>query len=166
MAFKILCCDGGGIRGLVTALLIKDLDTHCGLIAKADGFAGTSTGGLLALALLNGVAIDDIIHIYQTQGSIIFEPNGWSLQQQRTLRPRPAKLDALEGLEELTGPGLFYCQYKNDGLQEIAARLLGEKTLADADRFVAINSARLWLDRSWVPCTFSNTRSNQYRNLR
>jgi hypothetical protein len=166
MAFKILCCDGGGIRGLVTALLIKDLDTRSGVIAKADGFAGTSTGGLLALGLLNGVDIDEIIDIYRTRGSTIFEPNGWLLQEQDAQRPRPANLDALENLEALTGPGLFYCQYKNDGLKKIAAHLLGENTLADADRFIAINSARLWLDRSWAPCTFSNTRSNQYRNLK
>ena len=61
MTFKILCCDGGGIRGLVTALLIKDLDTHVkDFVANADGFAGTSTGGLIALGLAHGKSIDDI----------------------------------------------------------------------------------------------------------
>ena len=28
MPFKILCCDGGGIRGLITSLLIQDLDIY------------------------------------------------------------------------------------------------------------------------------------------
>lgn len=58
MTFKILSCDGGGIRGLMTALLIRDLDRRFGLIAKADAFAGTSTGGLIALALAHGLPID------------------------------------------------------------------------------------------------------------
>jgi patatin-like phospholipase/acyl hydrolase len=49
MTFKILSCDGGGIRGLITALLIQDLDRRSQIIARADGFAGTSTGGLIAL---------------------------------------------------------------------------------------------------------------------
>ncbi|SEP36711.1 patatin-like phospholipase family protein [Nitrosovibrio sp. Nv6] len=53
MTFKIICCDGGGIGGLMTALLLQDLDNQFGVVAKADGFAGTSTGGLIALGLVN-----------------------------------------------------------------------------------------------------------------
>ena len=77
MAFKLLCCDGGGIRGLMTALLIRDLDQRFGVIDKADGFAGTSTGGLIALALAHGQSIDTIVDMYLKDGSTIFERNGW-----------------------------------------------------------------------------------------
>ncbi len=59
MAFKILSSDGGGIRGLITVLLIQNLDEDFDVISKADGFAGTSTGGLISLGLANGVAIKD-----------------------------------------------------------------------------------------------------------
>lgn len=57
--FRILCVDGGGIRGLISALVIAELER---LLQERDGpdagvadyfhlFAGTSTGGLIALAL-------------------------------------------------------------------------------------------------------------------
>ncbi len=77
MAFKIICCDGGSIRGLMTALLLQDLDKQFGVVAKADGFAGTSTGGLIALGWASNIPINDIVSIYETQGSTIFRPNGW-----------------------------------------------------------------------------------------
>ncbi|CAM8763542.1 hypothetical protein NCM_00942 [Burkholderia pseudomallei] len=69
MAFKILSCDGGGIRGLITALLIQDLDRRSGILAKADGFAGTSTGGLIALALARGVSISEVVDVYRNRGA-------------------------------------------------------------------------------------------------
>ena len=69
MSFKILCCDGGGIRGVITALLIQDLDKSFGIVAGANGFAGTSTGGLISLGLVNGVAIGDIVNVYENDGA-------------------------------------------------------------------------------------------------
>lgn len=157
MTFKILSCDGGGIRGLITALLIQDLDRRSRIIARADGFAGTSTGGLIALGLARGVSISEIVDIYRTKGSVIFRENGaWLAQKQ-----------ALELETVLAGPGMIQCQYVNTGLQEIAKSLVGNGKLADLSRFVAINSARLWdpSTRSWAPCTFSNGNGNTYRNV-
>ncbi|AOK06069.1 patatin-like phospholipase family protein [Burkholderia sp. AU28942] len=157
MAFKILSCDGGGIRGLITALLIQDLDRRSRIIASADGFAGTSTGGLIALGLARGVSISEIVDIYRTKGSVIFRENGaWLAQKQ-----------ALEQDAVLAGPGVFQCQYVNTGLQDVAKSLVGNGKLADLPRFVAINSARLWdpPTKSWAPCTFSNGNGNAYRNV-
>ena len=57
--FRILCVDGGGIRGLIPALVIAELErrlqSEAGEGARASDyfhmFAGTSTGGLVALSL-------------------------------------------------------------------------------------------------------------------
>src|SRR6476620_2725402 len=57
--FRILCVDGGGIRGLVPALVIAELErrlqARAGTQARVADyfhmFAGTSTGGLVALSL-------------------------------------------------------------------------------------------------------------------
>ncbi|GAB2885749.1 patatin-like phospholipase family protein [Paraburkholderia jirisanensis] len=158
MTFKILSCDGGGIRGLITALLIQDLDTRSQIISKADGFAGTSTGGLLALALANGVPIAQIVNMYETQGAEIFEENSWWT----------ARKDALaEGVSTLAGPGIFVCQYVSTGLEKVAEQLLGSQTLSSVQRFVAVNSARLWNPdvKSWEPSTLSNGKSNVYREV-
>ncbi|PPU73627.1 patatin-like phospholipase family protein [Xanthomonas sp. NCPPB 1638] len=159
MSFKIISCDGGGIRGLITALFIQDLDQHSQILENVDGFAGTSTGGLLALALVNGVPIEQIIKMYMTQGATIFESNGWLLAQEAASQQPP--LDSALG----SGPGFLSSQYKNDGLLTVAKHLLGSTPLSAAKRFVAINSARLWDGNSWMPATFSNTSSSAYPGI-
>ncbi|NVM88513.1 patatin-like phospholipase family protein [Variovorax sp. SG517] len=165
MSFKILCCDGGGIRGVITALLIQDLDKSFGVVANANGFAGTSTGGLISLGLVNGVGIDAIVDLYENEGSTIFKPNGWLLDAQAKQQDKaPA-----QSTEELlgSGPGIFECQYVNTGLQSVAQKLVGSGALSSAGRFVAVNSARLWdaSQNSWEPCTISNGPSNAYRGI-
>jgi hypothetical protein len=166
MSFKILCCDGGGIRGVITAMLIQDLDKSFGIVASANGFAGTSTGGLISLGLVNKVSIDKIVSVYQNDGSTIFKPNGWLLDAQAKQQDRaPA-----QSTEDLlgSGPGIFKCQYVNTGLQSVAQQLVGSGgALSSASRFVAVNSARLWdaNQNSWAPCTISNGQSNAYRGI-
>jgi uncharacterized protein len=157
MTFKILSCDGGGIRGLITALLIQDLDKRSHIIERADGFAGTSTGGLLALALAHQVPIAEIIDIYRTKGQEIFKENRVLIEQR----------EALQKNDTLTAPAHFECEYVNTGLKKIAVELLGNGNLADLPRFVAVNSARLWdpVVQSWMPCTFSNGSNNAYRGI-
>lgn len=163
MAFKLLCCDGGGIRGLMTALLIQDLDRRFGVIGKADGFAGTSTGGLIALALARGQSIDALVEIYLKDGSTIFEPNGW-LADERSEGPHPDEPEGVKALE--SGPGFLSCQYRNDGLAGLAKQLLGPGTLAETDPYVAVNSARLWDGSSWQGATLSNAAHNPYRDVK
>lgn len=161
MTFKILCCDGGGIRGLITALLIQDLDQRYGVIAKSDGFAGTSTGGLIALALANDVPISKIVDVYENDGSKIFEPNGWLLED---AAQEPAPRGDLEAFG--SGPGIMSCQYKNDGLIGIAKQLLGDRRLSDIKKYVATNTARLWDGTSWEPTTLSNSPNNPYAGVK
>ena len=45
--FLILSCDGGGIRGLITAMIIQELDKQIPFLNQIDLFAGTSTGGII-----------------------------------------------------------------------------------------------------------------------
>ena len=165
MAFKILCCDGGGIRGVITALLIQDLDKSFGIVKRADGFAGTSTGGLISLGLVNGIDIDKIVHTYENDGATIFTPNGWLLDAEAKQQDRaPAQTS-----EDLlgSGPGIFSCQYVNTGLRSVAEQLVGNHPLSSASRFVAVNSAQLWDagTGSWMPCTISNGKNNAYRDI-
>ncbi|MDN7672505.1 patatin-like phospholipase family protein [Burkholderia oklahomensis] len=161
MAFKILSCDGGGIRGLITALLIQDLDRRSGIIAKADGFAGTSTGGLLSLALARGVPISQVVDIYRNRGAEIFRENRVWLEQKAVIETGTATFAAL------AGPGFLACQYVNTGLKRIAQELLGGGDLTELRRLIVVNSARLWDPdmQSWSACTFSNASGNAYRHV-
>lgn len=162
MTFKVLSCDGGGIRGLITALLIEDLDKKFGVISKADGFAGTSTGGLIALGLAHGVSIDKIVSIYKNDGKEIFKPNGWLLEEGKVYQ---GSADGKEGAFE--GPGYFECEYVNTGIKKLAESLFSDAKLSSSKRFVAVNSARLWNEQdSWEPVTLSNTLDNVYRDVK
>ena len=52
--YRVLSIDGGGIRGLVTTVLLQRIVAVPGLenlLDSIDLVAGTSTGGLLALAI-------------------------------------------------------------------------------------------------------------------
>jgi len=83
ITFRVLSLDGGGIRGLYSAVLLHELAKR---IAKTHGqptdrldvgrgfdlIAGTSTGALLAAALAAGVPLEDVITLYKGNASSIF----------------------------------------------------------------------------------------------
>ncbi len=60
---------------------------------------------------------------------------------------------------------MFSCQYTNAGLISIAKGLFGSKSLSEAKKYVAINTARLWNGSSWEPATFSNGAGNAYADV-
>jgi predicted acylesterase/phospholipase RssA len=69
----ILACDGGGIRGLVTALLLDRLSTsHPRFLSQTYLNAGTSTGGIISLALACGVSTEQLVALYRNDGPRIF----------------------------------------------------------------------------------------------
>lgn len=122
--YRILSLDGGGIRGLYPATVLRLLEEQRpGFIDSIDMFAGTSTGGIIALGLAAGVPIEKIEHIYKTRGGEIFKKDFW------------ARL----------GVGkLFNSEYKNNGLKKILEEVLGESTiLDDLDKKVLISTFRL-----------------------
>lgn len=53
---RILCLDGGGIRGLILIQMLEALELYLGgpVINYFDWIAGTSTGGILSLAIASG----------------------------------------------------------------------------------------------------------------
>lgn len=80
--FRILSIDGGGLRGIVPALVLKQLQAQLGNRPITDLFdliTGTSTGGLLAVALTaseDGLkpkySVTEIEKLYTEQGPRIF----------------------------------------------------------------------------------------------
>lgn len=78
--FKILSIDGGGIRGVFPAMFLTDLEAKL----KADGkenwqiyqnfdlICGTSTGGIIAIALALGIPAKEIYDLYIENAHLIF----------------------------------------------------------------------------------------------
>jgi patatin-like phospholipase/acyl hydrolase len=72
--YRILTLDGGGIRGIMTAVWLRELESILGAPARDsfDLIAGTSTGSILACAIAMGKRPDEIIDLYETRGQTIF----------------------------------------------------------------------------------------------
>lgn len=66
-AFKILSIDGGGIKGIYVAQLLSQIEKKIGqpIGEYFDMIAGTSTGGLIALAITNKVPCEQISRFYE-----------------------------------------------------------------------------------------------------
>lgn len=63
---RLLCLDGGGIRGLILVQMLLELEVVLGKPIKDcfDWMAGTSTGGILALAIATGKTLKECLCLY------------------------------------------------------------------------------------------------------
>ena len=59
---RVLCLDGGGIRGLIQIEVLRQLEEQTGrrVTEIFDWIVGTSTGGIIALALVYGEFLSEI----------------------------------------------------------------------------------------------------------
>jgi uncharacterized protein len=84
IVFRILSLDGGGIRGLYTAVLLNELakriassnhspQDNLDLGKKFDLITGTSTGAILAVALAAGVSLEKIVDLYKNKAKDVFQ---------------------------------------------------------------------------------------------
>lgn len=64
--FQILCLEGGGVKGLFSAAVLAKLEEDCAvrITEHFDLIAGTSTGGLIAIALGLGMRPREIVDFY------------------------------------------------------------------------------------------------------
>ena len=79
--YRVLALDGGGIRGLIPAEVLKEIETHMArpISEMFDLIAGTSTGGILALGLTKPgqpgkpqFTASDMCDLYLNEGMTIF----------------------------------------------------------------------------------------------
>jgi patatin-like phospholipase/acyl hydrolase len=121
---KVLAIDGGGIRGLIPALVLEEIErrTGRGVAELFDLIAGTSTGAILACALTRPRAMSAAraAELYEQEGPEIFDP---SL------------------LKTVTSVGgLIDERYDARGLVTSLRRHLGDARLADATTGILISA--------------------------
>lgn len=85
---RLLCLDGGGIRGLVLIQMLLEIEklTQTPINHLFDWVAGTSTGGILALALGAGKSMKQCLCLYL------------QMKEQAFIGSRPYGSDNLEAL--------------------------------------------------------------------
>lgn len=146
---KIISFDGGGIRGVLTAAVLERLvAAYPSFIRNATLLAGTSTGGLVALGLANGMAPGDLRRLYQVSGSAIFDNSG-----------------------RISFGGKLRSKYSNENLEETVTGLFGDLRLGGLAKEVLIPSFDLDSGedtpaRSWKPKFFTNRPGDPDRSER
>lgn len=103
--------DGGGIRGILTAAVLKAVAEGLGedhpLHKVFDLISGTSTGGILACGLYAGKSPSALLDLYVKNGTAIFGRSPWQYVRSGWGRLGPAskyRADALrEALVEVLG---------------------------------------------------------------
>jgi predicted patatin/cPLA2 family phospholipase len=59
---KILAIDGGGIKGIYSAVILSHFEDAFGPIHRHFNLiCGTSTGGIIALALVSGIKASEVV---------------------------------------------------------------------------------------------------------
>ncbi len=101
-SIKVLAIDGGGIRGIIPAVILAELQQRLQreLWQTFDLIAGTSTGGIIALgigtACNNGKAYspEQLLNLYVRNGPAIFQKN-WLTPARQLILPKysPASLE-------------------------------------------------------------------------
>jgi patatin-like phospholipase/acyl hydrolase len=142
-SYRVLSIDGGGIRGLVTTILLQRLVATPGLerfLDSVDLVAGTSTGGVLALGIAHRVDLATLRSLYEHRGPKIFDDT-W--------------LDDLADLGKLRG-----ADYEIGPLRRELRKLFGETTLGKLRKRVLVTSFDLdnesRSERTWKPKIFHN----------
>jgi patatin-like phospholipase/acyl hydrolase len=104
---RILCLDGGGIRGVFSAYILMKIeqDMKRPIRELFDMSAGTSTGSILASAVVLGKSMTEMVEFYQSCGKRVFD--------------RKSML------------GIFNSLYDNVSLKKILRQEYGEVTLGD-----------------------------------
>ena len=151
--YLVLTCDGGGIRGLISALLIQQLDRELNFLRRVNLFAGTSTGGLIALGLASEVPIERLVDIYMNRGAEVFQP-----YESISATPPPA-LTNIYPQAALLPVDLLHVKFTDAGLKKLVKQIFPSgKMLRELKRKVLVTAFDLYDDqrKAWTPISLTN----------
>lgn len=139
---KVLAIDGGGIRGIIPARLLAEIEkrTQKATVELFDLIAGTSTGGILALGLNKPDLISEskpaysaqqLVDLYEQKGAEVFRP------------------DLLEGIWTSVGSAL-HPKYSHQGLEKVLNTYFGNIKLSESLKDILITSYDLERRRPYI----------------
>jgi uncharacterized protein len=103
---RILAIDGGGIKGVVPASFLASIEESLPntIAAYFDLIVGTSTGGIIALALGLGLSARETLAFYEDHGPKIFCGNSHFRQCRSWFRAKYDPLPLRSALEGMVFP--------------------------------------------------------------
>lgn len=146
--FKILSIDGGGIRGVIPARFMAEIERRTGqpISQIFDLIAGTSTGGILALGMTvpdeNGQPRFPAIRgigFYENEGPIIFERSLWRMMS--------------------TMGSMADEKYPSEPMEQALEKYFGDAMLSDALTDVVITSYDI---ERRIPWFFRSSRARKF----
>lgn len=145
---RILSLDGGGIRGVMTSRVLVELERLSGrpIAGLFDIVAGTSTGGMIALAITKpggdgkpAHTAQEVFDTYVSYGRRIFPRVVWRpLRMDRLRASRPIVAQRLGALARPARYG--NARYSAAGLHALLDEMLGTTRLAEAMADVIVPS--------------------------
>lgn len=110
MSFNILCIDGGGVRGIYPAHILKRVEEafNIKILESFDMVVGTSTGSIIAGAIAVDYPLTDVVKLFEEKSRDIFgKKKGLSLS------------------------GIIKSRYDQKELKEILDLAIGSRTLSE-----------------------------------
>jgi len=136
---KVLAIDGGGIRGIIPALVLEEIERQTGqpIASLFDLIAGTSAGGILGMALtMPGeqgrprYTAHDIIPIYEEKMKQIFSRSVWHM------------IKAVDNLAEV--------KYPTEGIESFLEEFFGDIRLKEALTDIMVTSYEIEQQRPFI----------------
>jgi hypothetical protein len=120
MTRRILCIDGGGIKGVFPASFLATIEESIGrpVADYFDLIVGTSTGGIIAVGLGLGLTAREVLGFYEENGPTIFNGN--------------RKLRAFRWLVR--------AKYTPTSLQQSLTKVFGDRRLGESKKRLVVPS--------------------------
>jgi hypothetical protein len=127
---KVLSIDGGGIRGLIPALVLAEIERRTGrrTAEMFDLIAGTSTGGIIAMGLALGLTAGELLQIYKEDGPAIFPSRRVTSNLRRILRAK----------------------YSLDPLRHALTKVFGDRRIGHCRKRLLVPSLDLAAERVYI----------------
>ncbi|RXJ94650.1 hypothetical protein CRV00_06900 [Malaciobacter molluscorum] len=144
---KVLSLDGGGVRGYLSALILRNIEEYLNnennedknIGQRFDLIVGTSTGGVIALALASGKSAKEIVDFYDKHMYKIFNKCFIEFSEKWYIPDCIIKI--INTI--LSSKDLFFPTYSNENLKIAGEELFGDLTLEDVKTEVCITSVNL-----------------------
>ncbi|MEZ5691955.1 MAG: CBASS cGAMP-activated phospholipase [Rickettsiales bacterium] len=139
---KILCIDGGGIKGIFPAAFLSDIEEQIDgeIVDYFDLIVGTSTGGIIAIALGLGLKPSEILQIYTDLGNKVFSETFFG---------------------KIINFIKFKARYDNKALEECLVDALGDRVIGESKVRLVIPSASITTGEVYIYKTAHNERFRQ-----